>query len=80
MWGRRELHFHVVLAENLAAAATPTMHWRRSGCSAPGHRANILDPRLNEIVETSGMVRQGGYLWAVEDFSAAVAVVGLLAD
>ena len=65
-------HFHVV-AENLAVAATPEAleaEWMHS----PGHRANILDPRLNEI--GVGMVRQGGYLWAVEDFSAAVAVLG----
>jgi hypothetical protein len=41
---------------------------------SPGHRANILDPRLNEI--GVGLVRHGGYLWAVEDFSANVAVLG----
>ena len=41
---------------------------------SPGDRANILDPRLNEI--GVGLVRQGGYLWAVEDFSASVAVLG----
>jgi hypothetical protein len=70
--GQEGAHFHVV-AENLAAAATPDAleaEWMQS----PGHRANILDPRLNEI--GVGMVRQGGYLWAVEDFSAAVAVLG----
>ena len=72
--GEQGAHFHVV-AENLAAAPTPASleaEWMQS----PGHRANILDPRLNEI--GVGMVRQGGYLWAVEDFSAAVAA--LLAD
>lgn len=65
-------HFHVV-AENLAAAATPGAleeEWMHS----PGHRANILDPRLNEI--GVAVVRQGGYLWAVEDFSASVAALG----
>lgn len=70
--GQQGAHFHVV-AENLAAAPTPAAleaEWMHS----PGHRANILDPRLNEI--GVGMVRQGGYLWAVEDFSAAVAVLG----
>src|ERR1700684_761994 len=70
--GQEGAHFHVV-AENLAAAATPDAleaEWMQS----PGHRANILDPRLDEI--GVGMVRQGGYLWAVEDFSAAVAVLG----
>jgi hypothetical protein len=70
--GQEGAHFHVV-AENLAAAATPAAleaEWMQS----PGHRANILDPRLNEI--GVGLVRQGGYLWAVEDFSASVAVLG----
>jgi hypothetical protein len=65
-------HFHVA-AENLAAAQTPAAletAWMHS----PRHRANILDPRLNEI--GVGIVRQGGYLWAVEDFSAAAAVLG----
>ncbi len=70
--GREGAHFRVV-AENLAAAATPEaleVEWMHS----PGHRANILDPRLNEI--GVGLVRQGGYLWAVEDFSASVAALG----
>jgi hypothetical protein len=70
--GQEGAHFHVV-AENLAAAPTPAAleaEWMHS----PGHRANILDPRLNEI--GVGFVRQGGYLWAVEDFSASVAVLG----
>src|SRR5580692_9921589 len=70
--GQEGAHFHVV-AENLAAAATPDAleaEWMQS----PGHRANILDPRLNEI--GVGLVRQGGYLWAVEDFSASVATLG----
>lgn len=64
-------HFHVA-AENLAAAQTPAAletAWMHS----PRHRAIILDPRLNEI--GVGIVRQGGYLWAVEDFSAAAAVL-----
>lgn len=64
-------HFHVA-AENLAAAQTPAAletEWMHSS----RHRANILDPRLNEI--GVGIVRQGGYLWAVEDFSAAAAVL-----
>jgi len=65
-------HFHVV-SENLAAAQTPAAletAWMHS----PRHRAIILDPRLNEI--GIGIVRQGGYLWAVEDFSAGAAVLG----
>ena len=65
-------HFHVV-AENLAVAPNPETlegEWMRS----PLHRANILDPRLNAI--GVGLVRQGGNLWAVEDFSAGVAAIG----
>jgi hypothetical protein len=65
-------HFRVV-AENLAVAPNPgtlEAEWMHS----PLHRANILDPRLNAI--GVGLVRQGGNLWAVEDFSAAVAALG----
>jgi hypothetical protein len=70
--GRDGAHFHVV-AENLAVAPTPAAveaEWMHS----PPHRRNILDARLNEI--GVGLVRQGGNLWAVEDFSAAVADLG----
>ena len=47
--------------------------WRRNGCTRP-HRHNILDPRLTTI--GIGLVRQGNNMWAVEDFSAAVAQMG----
>lgn len=65
-------HFREV-AENLAVAPRPAdleQEWMHS----PPHRRNILDPHLNEI--GVGLVRQGGNLWAVEDFSAAVAALG----
>ena len=65
-------HFRVV-AENLAVAPNPEqveVEWMHS----PPHRRNILDPRLNEV--GVGLVRQGGNLWAVEDFSAGVAAIG----
>jgi hypothetical protein len=41
---------------------------------SPPHRHNILDARLNQV--GIGVVRQGESLWAVEDFSAAVAQMG----
>jgi hypothetical protein len=70
--GQEGAHFRVV-AENLAVAPTPgavEVEWMHS----PPHRRNILDARLNEI--GIGLVRQGGNLWAVEDFSAGVAAMG----
>jgi hypothetical protein len=65
-------HFREV-AENLAVAQTPVAletEWMHS----PSHRQNILDPQLNRI--GVGVVRQGSSLWAVEDFSTAVAALG----
>src|SRR5271156_3992832 len=70
--GQEGAHFRVV-AENLAVARDPQaveVEWMHS----PPHRRNILDARLNEI--GIGLVRQGGNLWAVEDFSAGVAAMG----
>jgi hypothetical protein len=70
--GQEGAHFRVV-AENLAVAPTPgavETEWMHS----PPHRRNILDARLNEI--GIGLIRQGGNLWAVEDFSAGVAAMG----
>ena len=70
--GMQGAHFRVV-AENLAVAPNPgavEAEWMHS----PPHRRNILDARLNEI--GIGLVRQGGNLWAVEDFTAGVAALG----
>ena len=70
--GRDGAHFRVV-AENIAIAPNPEaveVEWMHS----PPHRRNILDARLNEI--GVGLVRQGGNLWAVEDFAAGVAEMG----
>jgi hypothetical protein len=69
---RNGAHFRVV-AENLAVAATPgalEAEWMHS----PPHRRNILDARLNEA--GVGLIRQGGNLWAVEDFTAGVTAMG----
>ena len=70
--GQAGAHFRVV-AENLAVAPNPEaveVEWMHS----PPHRRNILDARLNEV--GIGLIRQGGNLWAVEDFSAGVAAMG----
>lgn len=70
--GRNGAHFSTV-AENIAVAANPQVveaEWMHS----PPHRHNILDPRLTTI--GIGLVRQGNNMWAVEDFSAAVAQMG----
>jgi uncharacterized protein YkwD len=70
--GHDGAHFSAV-AENIAVAPTPEAvesEWMHS----PPHRQNILDPGLNII--GIGLVRQGSNLWAVEDFSAAVAQMG----
>ncbi len=70
--GQTGAHFSTV-AENVAVAPTPQVvenEWMHS----PPHRHNILDPRLDQV--GIGLVRQGGSLWAVEDFSAAVAQMG----
>ena len=70
--GRMGAHFSTV-AENVAVAPNPRVvedEWMHS----PPHRHNILDARLNQV--GIGLVRQGESLWAVEDFSAAVAQMG----
>jgi hypothetical protein len=70
--GRDGAHFSTV-AENIAVASNAQVvetEWMHS----PPHRQNILDPRLTTI--GIGLVRQGNNLWAVEDFSAAVAQMG----
>jgi uncharacterized protein YkwD len=58
-----------VIAENIAIGASPsTIHtgWMDS----PGHRKNILDPRLTSVGIAA--VRGQGGLFAVEDFSQSV--------
>lgn len=62
-------HFSLI-AENIAVAPNPaTIHsaWMQS----PHHRENILDPELNVV--GIAVVRGGDGLFAVQDFSQAVA-------
>lgn len=48
--------------------------WMRS----PGHRANILDAHFTAL--GVGVIEDDGELWSVEDFSVAVAALGLEAQ
>lgn len=57
------------VAENVGVAPSPAeMHeaWMQS----PGHRANILDPKLTSLGVS--VVYRNGYLWAVQDFARDV--------
>lgn len=57
-----------VIAENVAEAwSAPEIHdaWMHS----PGHRANLLDPRVNSV--GISVMRRGQQLYAVEDFDRA---------
>lgn len=63
-----EAHFSKV-AENVGMSPSPiSMHdaWMHS----PGHRANILDPKLTSLGVS--VVYRNGYLWAVQDFARDV--------
>jgi hypothetical protein len=58
-----------VIAENVAQAPTAVRiedAWMKS----PGHRANLLDPRLDAVAIR--VERRGGELFAVEDFERGV--------
>src|SRR5260370_14615355 len=62
------------IAENIAVGSNPqTIHagWMDS----PGHRKNILDPRLTSVGVAA--VRGTGGLFAVQDFSQAFAILCL---
>jgi len=67
-------HFSVI-AENVAESPDAvTMHtaWMNS----PGHRANLLDPRVDSVAIR--VVRRGGELYAVEDFARTVVELSLM--
>lgn len=66
-----------LIAENVAIAPSPqVLHiaWMNS----EGHRANLLEPHENAM--GIAVLRSGGQLYAVEDFSEQVATVGLSAQ
>jgi hypothetical protein len=65
------------VGENIAAGPErEPIHtgWMHS----PGHRANILNATFNAL--GVGVIEEDGELWAVEDFSLAVASLGLQAQ
>jgi hypothetical protein len=57
------------IAENIAVGSTPPII-HAGWMDSPGHRKNILDPRLTSVGIAA--VRGQGGLFAVEDFSQAV--------
>lgn len=63
-----------VIAENVAEAwSAPEIHeaWMES----PGHRANLLDPRVDSV--GISVLRRNGQLYAVEDFDRSVQALSL---
>lgn len=63
-----------VIAENVAEAwSAPEIHeaWMES----PGHRANLLDPRVNSV--GISVLRRDGQLYAVEDFDRSIETLSL---
>jgi len=66
-------HFSLI-TENVASASTPIIihdMWMHS----PGHRANLLDPKVDSI--GIAVVVRGTELWAVEDFARSVETLTL---
>jgi hypothetical protein len=70
--GQAGAHFRAI-AENIAYGSDVVDLERQWMHSAP-HRANILDSQMDSI--GIALIRTGGALWAVEDFSHAVAAMG----
>ncbi len=63
-----------VVAENVAMAPSVTMvhtAWMRS----PGHRDNLLDPRVDSV--GISVIRRGNEMYAVQDFDRAVRPLSL---
>jgi uncharacterized protein YkwD len=70
--GAAGAHFRSI-AENVALAPSPQALEKEWMNSAP-HRANILNPAMNNI--GVGLVKKGGNYYAVEDFADGVAQLG----
>lgn len=66
-------HFSTV-SENVAGNASTPVEFDRAWMNSPVHRANIFDPHLNAI--GIAVVQRRGILYAVQDFSRTVAVLG----
>ena len=63
-----------VVAENVAEAPT-AIAVQEAWMHSPGHRANLLDPRVNAM--GVGVISRGGELYAVEDFDRRVGNLSL---
>ena len=63
-----------LIAENVAEGPT-VLGLHSQWMNSPPHRANLLDRELNAV--GIAVVQSGGQLFAAEDFSAAVAFLGL---
>jgi uncharacterized iron-regulated membrane protein len=61
-------HFSVIL-ENVAEAPT-AVQIQEAWMNSPGHRANLLDPKVNSI--GIRVIGRGGELYAVEDFASSL--------
>lgn len=61
-------HFSVV-AENVAEAPT-AVRVHQAWMNSPGHRENLLDPRVDAVAIS--VIRLGNQLYAVQDFERAV--------
>jgi hypothetical protein len=66
-------HFSVI-AENVAEAPTP-VRIHDAWMASEGHRANLLDPRVNAV--GIRVLRRDGQLYAVEDLSRNVETLSL---
>jgi hypothetical protein len=63
-----------VIAENVAEAPT-AVRIHDAWMNSPGHRENLLDPRVDSV--GISVLRRGGQLYAVQDFDRAVATLSL---
>jgi hypothetical protein len=72
--GRRAGARFSEISENVAEAPT-AVRIHDAWMNSPGHRANILDPRVDSI--GISVIRRDGQLYAVQDFDRSVANLSL---
>jgi hypothetical protein len=66
-----------VISENVAEAET-AVRIHDAWMNSPGHRENLLDPRVDAV--GISVLRRDGQLYAVQDFERSVAVLSLEAQ
>jgi hypothetical protein len=66
-----------VIAENVAEAQT-AVRIHDAWMNSPGHRENLLDPRVDAV--GISVLQRGGQLYAVQDFERSVATLSLEAQ